>query len=65
MATVKLQGTGQLNGSVVINKTVEMDLQQARTFVGAKQDDVIVAFLAVHYPGVKINPKKIGVVVTP
>ncbi len=65
MAKVTLKGTGQLNGSVHINKTIEMDNVQARAFVGSKRDEVIIATLASHYPGVKIDPKKIGVNVDP
>jgi len=63
MAKVKITGTGQLNGPVVINKTFEMDSNQAKTFVGANRDKVLIAFLATQYPGVKIDPKKIGVAV--
>lgn len=65
MAKVIIKGSGQLNGSVVINKTIEMDIVQARSFVGAKKDEAIIALLAAHYPGVKINPKQISVVVDP
>jgi hypothetical protein len=61
--TVTLKGTGQLNGIVVINKTIEFDEAQARSFVGPNRDEVILSTLSVHYPGVKINPKQIGVVV--
>jgi hypothetical protein len=65
MAKVTLKGTGQLNGTVVINKTIEMDNVQARGFVGPKKDEVIIATLAVHYPGVKVDPRKIGINVDP
>lgn len=65
MAKVILKGSGQLNGSVVINKTLELDSVQAKSLVGPKKDEAIVALLAVHYPGVKVNPKTIRVVVTP
>ncbi|MBX2960711.1 MAG: hypothetical protein KF732_12240 [Flavobacteriales bacterium] len=61
MAKVTLKGTGQLNGPVVIDKTIEMDSNQARAFVGSKKDEVITATISAHYPGVKINPKQIGV----
>jgi hypothetical protein len=61
MAKVTLKGTGQLKGSVVINKTVELDDNQARNLTGSRKDDVITALLAVHYPGVKINPRQISV----
>mgnify|MGYP000927574910 CR=1 FL=1 len=61
MAKVTLKGTGQLNGPVIINKTIEIDDVQARAFVGPKKDEVITSTIAVHYPGVKINPRQIGV----
>lgn len=61
MAQVTIKGTGQLNGVVIINKTMEMDDVQARAFIGSKKDEVISAVIAVHYPGVKINPRQIGV----
>jgi hypothetical protein len=60
MANVKVtvKGTGQLNGTVPINKTVEMDERAARAFSGAKRDRAIEAFVETHFPGVSINPKK-------
>jgi len=64
MAKVTLKGVGQLNGPVIINKTIEMDEVQARTFTGPKRDEVIIGTIAVHYPGVKINPRRMNVVVT-
>lgn len=65
MAKVIIKGSGQLNGTVVINKALEMDIAQARVFVGAKKDEALIALIAVHYPGVKINPKQLSVVVDP
>lgn len=59
--TVTIKGTGQLNGPVVINITIEMDDAQARSLVGSKRDEAIKALVAVHYPGVKIDPRRIGV----
>jgi len=61
MAKVTLKGSGQLNGSVIINKTIDMDDVQARAFMGGKRNEVISATLQIHYPGVKIDPKNIGV----
>lgn len=60
MPVVTFRGTGQLNGPVPINKTIEVDLQTAKNLGGSKGDDVTLAILAIHYPGVKINPRQIG-----
>jgi hypothetical protein len=61
MAKVTIRGTGQLNGPVIINKVLEMDDAQARNLTGAKRYEVITALLAIHYPGVKIQPNQISV----
>lgn len=58
---VTVKGTGQLNGSVRINKTIELEENVAKTFTGSKKESVITDFCKTHYPGVKINPKSIGV----
>ena len=60
MRKVTFRGTGQLNGPVIINKTLEFDDRTASTLTGLKRNDVILAILAVHYPGVRIDPKNIG-----
>nr|WP_315198241.1 hypothetical protein [uncultured Flavobacterium sp.] len=60
MRQVTFRGTGQLNGPVIINKTIEVDIKTAQSLTGLKRDDVTSAILAIHYPGVKINPKQIG-----
>lgn len=62
---VTIKGTGQLNGNVVINKTVEMDSAMANKFMGSSRYEVIEAFLNTNYPGVKVNPKNFGVNVVP
>ena len=61
MKKITFRGTGQLNGVVSINKTIEIDNVQAANFKGPKRDEAIQATLAVHYPGVKINPRQIGI----
>ncbi|GEC73155.1 hypothetical protein SAMN05443543_102177 [Flavobacterium flevense] len=61
MKQVIFRGTGQLNGPVIINKTIEVEDQIAINLGGSKRDDVKLAILSVHYPGVKINPKNISV----
>ena len=58
---VTVKGTGQLNGPVRINKTIEFEENVAKTCTGAKKESVITDFCKTHYPGVKINPKSIGV----
>ncbi|HAD79808.1 hypothetical protein [Empedobacter falsenii] len=60
MPEVTFRGTGQLNGPVPINKTIEVDIQTAKNLGGSKKDEVKLAILAIHYPGVKINPRQIG-----
>ena len=62
---VTIKGTGQLNGNIVINKTVEMDSAMANKFMGSSRYEVIEAFLNTNYPGVKVNPKNFGVNVVP
>lgn len=61
MNRITFKGSGQLNGVVVINKSIEVDDQQVKGFKGQNRNDIILATLAVHYPGVKINPHNIGV----
>ncbi|MBE7691233.1 hypothetical protein [Tenacibaculum piscium] len=61
MNKVTIIGTGQLNGPVVINKELELDDRTAQSLFGAKRHEVITAIVAIHYPGVKINPAQIGV----
>ena len=60
MPEVTFRRTGQLNGPVPITKTIEVDIETAKNLGGSKRDDVILAILAVHYPGVRINPRQIG-----
>lgn len=59
---VTFRGTGQLNGPVIIDKTLELDEKSLRPFYGAKKDEVMTAFLANHYPGVEINPRKVSII---
>ena len=56
-AKVTVKGTGQLNGSKTINKTVTMDASMAKQFTGGSRYDVIEDFVRTHYPGMKFNPK--------
>jgi len=62
---VTIKGTGQLNGPVPINKTVEMDERAAKAFSGSKRAKAIEAFVQTHYPGVKINPSQFSANVNP
>lgn len=56
---VRVQGTGQLNGVVLIDKTVEMDEKYYIKLRGHKREEAIIAFVGIHYPGVKIKPNQI------
>ena len=60
MKQVTFRGTGQLNGPVIINKTIELDDKIAQSLAGPKRDEVKTAILAVHFPGVIIMPNQIG-----
>lgn len=60
MKQVTFRGTGQLNGPVIINKTIELEDQIANSLLGAKKNEVKLAILENHFPGVKINPSQIG-----
>jgi hypothetical protein len=60
MKQVTFRGTGQLNGPVIINKTIELDDKIAQSLGGPKRDEVKTAILAIHFPGVKIKPNQIG-----
>lgn len=62
---VTIKGTGQLNGPVPINKTVEMDERAAKAFTGSKKSTAIEAFVQTHYPGVQIDPRKFSANVNP
>lgn len=60
MKQVTFRGTGQLNGPVIINKTIELDDKIASSLHGAKRNEVKLSILSAHFPGVKINPAQIG-----
>lgn len=60
MKQVTFRGTGQLNGPVIINKTIELDDKIAQSLAGPKKDEVKTAILSVHFPGVRIKPNQIG-----
>lgn len=60
MYNVTFRGTGQLNGPVIINKTIELDDRTTSSLTGLKRDEVTSAILAIHYPGVKIDASKIS-----
>lgn len=58
---IHIKGTGQLNGPVIINDKVEMETSMANRFLGANRYEVIQGYLNANHPGVKVDPKKIGV----
>lgn len=61
MKRVTFRGTGQLNGPRSINKVLELEDQTAKDLMGQNRDRVILALMAVHFPGVEIKPKNIGI----
>ncbi len=61
MKKVTFRGTGQLNGPRIIDKVLEVENQVAIDLLGRNRDRVILALLAVHYAGVEINPRKMGI----
>ncbi len=62
---VIIKGTGQKNGPVIIQKELDLDDNIARSLVGSKKETAITELLELHYPGVKIDPKKIGINLIP
>lgn len=59
MKRVTFKGTGQLNGPVIINKTIEVEDSVAKSLRGQNRKDVLTAILAIHYPGVRIKPNQV------
>ncbi len=55
MYRVTVRGTGQLNGPLKVDKTVEMEEQMAGKFNGGNRYEVIEAFVKTHYPGIRID----------
>lgn len=62
---VKLRGTGQLNGPVIIDKELELDDNIARSLIGSKKAQVLESIMNAHFPGVKYNPNQIGINLLP
>lgn len=58
---VNLKGTGQLNGSVIIDKVLDLDDNIARALLGQRKDEVLHEIMNTHFPGVKYKPNQIGV----
>ncbi|MGJ1412808.1 hypothetical protein ACR78Z_24350 [Sphingobacterium thalpophilum] len=58
MKQVKIIGTGQLNGPISVNKTILLDDSIANRLQG--NDEAKLALLAVHFPGVKFNPRRVS-----
>lgn len=61
MKQATFRGFGQLNGSRIINLTIEVEDKTALDLHGPSRDSVKQAILSIHYPGVKINPKDVSV----
>jgi len=64
MKQVTFRGTGQLNGSRIINLTIEVEDKTALDLRGPKRDEVKSAILAVHCPGVNVKPNQITCTIT-
>ncbi|HRH58822.1 MAG TPA: hypothetical protein PLS10_14315 [Chitinophagales bacterium] len=61
---IRIQGIGQLNGSVNIDKTIEVDQSMVGKFSSNKRDEVILSIINTYYPAVKVEPRRIGVTIT-
>jgi hypothetical protein len=60
-----IRGTGQLNGPVSIHKEIEVEDSIAKKIAGRTRNEVLIGLLAVHYPGVAIDPSRISYNLTP
>lgn len=60
---VTIKGIGQLGGPVNINKTLELDFQMQSKLKGPHREEVIEGIIQTHYPGVKFNPRQIGITI--
>ena len=65
MAKVILRGTGQLNGPVVIDKTIQIDNSQIGDLTGQDRYESVRSILQIHYPGVEIDPSQIALQIIP
>ncbi len=61
---IRIHGVGQLNGPVSIDKTIEVDQSMVCKFSSNKRDEVILSVVNTYYPGVKIDPRRIGITTT-
>ena len=61
MKKVIIRGTGQKNGSVIVNDELELEDKEALELMGGNKDEAKLELLNKLYPGVKFDPKKIGV----
>ena len=61
MAKVIINGFGQCStGTVLIEKTLDIDDAYSYRLTGLNRDEELKALLAIHYPGVVIEPNHIG-----
>ena len=60
MALVTFTGTGQLNGIVNINTTIEVNETTVKNLGGQNRSQVKKAIVEREYPGVKIDPNNIS-----
>jgi len=61
MKKVIIRGIGQKNGSVIVNDELELEDKEALELMGGNKDEATLELLNKLYPGVKFDPKKIGV----
>lgn len=66
MFEVWLHGTGKLNGTVVIDKKLELEDEIGKKLLnGSTKDKALADIMSAHYPGVKYESKKIGMRINP
>ena len=58
MKQVRILGSGQLNGPISVNKTILLEDNIANKLPSS--DEAKLALLALHFPGVKFNPRQMS-----
>ncbi|MEZ4938518.1 MAG: hypothetical protein R2799_13090 [Crocinitomicaceae bacterium] len=61
MKKVTLKGTGQLNGPIPINKSIELEDSIANKLLGSQKEQILGSIMSEHYPGVQYETNKIGI----
>jgi len=61
MYRISFSGTGQCStGQVNIDKTLEVDRDYYYRLTGHNSDEELTALIALHYPGVSVNPRHLS-----